>query len=176
MGRKTKEVTIAAEGRDKGKTFILTEMSAVQAEAWAARALGAMARAGFDVPEDWTTMGLLTFKLVGMQAFLAAKWEDIEPLLAEVMACVAIKEHAFPDGRELVEADIEEVATRAHLRDEVLQLHLGFSIAADLMGLLAAIREMDASSTTQTSIPSSAPSSPPTRPSQPSTSSKPFTH
>ena len=54
--------------------------------------------------------------------------------MAEMFKCVRI----YPDPRshpgvlrELVEDDIEEIATRVKLRMEVLNLHLGFSITGD---------------------------------------------
>jgi len=46
MARKTATVTISAEGRDKGKTFFLTEMSAERSEEWGERALLALVRGG----------------------------------------------------------------------------------------------------------------------------------
>src|SRR5690242_21778037 len=48
--RKTLRYTVAEEGRDKGKTYLLTEMSASQAEMWAARAFLAMANNGIEIP------------------------------------------------------------------------------------------------------------------------------
>lgn len=44
--RKTREITIdgPAASRDLGKKFLITEMSAMAADAWAIRALGAMMR------------------------------------------------------------------------------------------------------------------------------------
>ncbi len=44
--RQTKEVTIKAEGRDHGKTFILTEMPAYEGELWATRALELLEQSG----------------------------------------------------------------------------------------------------------------------------------
>ena len=44
MARKTKIVTIAAEGRDYGKSYLLTEMPALKAEKWATRAMMALIR------------------------------------------------------------------------------------------------------------------------------------
>lgn len=135
MARKTKTVVITAEGRDTGKHFLLTEMSASQAESWAFRAFGAMARAGIDVPEEVVTSGLVGLSAIGLKAFLASDWNDVEPLLAEMMACI----QAQPDPaqpaivRKLIEDDIEEPATRARLRDEVFELHTGFSLAGSLL-------------------------------------------
>ena len=58
MARNTKSLTISAEGRDKGKTFLLTEMSAVRAEKWAARAVLALLKSGVELPEDAAQAGL----------------------------------------------------------------------------------------------------------------------
>lgn len=38
MARKVEQVVIEAEGREQGKTFILTEMPAIVAERWATQA------------------------------------------------------------------------------------------------------------------------------------------
>lgn len=135
MARKTKPVTITAEGRDKGKQYVLTEMPASQAEAWAFRAFGAMTRAGIDVPEEVVTSGMAGLAAIGLKAFLAAPWSDAEPLLAEMMACVQVQpDPSKPEIlRKLIEDDIEETATRVHLRDEVFALHTGFSIAGSLL-------------------------------------------
>lgn len=56
------------------------------------------------------------------------KWEVAEPLLEEMWACVQI----MPDSskphvvRNLIEQDIEEIATRIKLRAEVWKLHVDF--------------------------------------------------
>lgn len=51
MARKTKLVTIAAEGRDKGKCFLIREMPAMQSEKWAIRAILALGRADAEVED-----------------------------------------------------------------------------------------------------------------------------
>src|ERR1700676_584117 len=56
--RKTKTVTITADGRDHGKTFLLTEMSARQAEAWADRAFLALAHSSLDLPPCFENSGI----------------------------------------------------------------------------------------------------------------------
>jgi hypothetical protein len=134
MARRTATVVIDAEGRDKGKAFLLTEMSASQAERWAARALLAIARNGVDIPEGIASAGLAGVAAVGLRALGGMAFDDAEPLLADMMACVqAIPDPARPSVvRFLIEADIEEVATRLRLRMEVFELHLGFSVAGSL--------------------------------------------
>jgi len=133
MARKTKEVTITADTagttRDHGKTFIITEMPASQAEAWAARVLFAMGRSGVQAPPGIESAGFLGVAILGLRAVLSLDWQDAKPLMDEMMTCVAVK--GGPGGmasRPLVEdADIEEVATRYHLRREVFDLHSDFS-------------------------------------------------
>lgn len=135
MARKTEAVVITTGGRDQGKHYLLTEMPASKAESWAFRAFGAMARAGIDIPEEIVASGMVGLSALGLKAFLASDWADVEPLLADMMACVQMRpDPDKPDIlRTLIEDDIEEPATRARLRDEVFKLHVGFSIADSLL-------------------------------------------
>lgn len=119
----------ATRGRDTGKDFILTEMPASQAFKWGYRALGAMARSGLDVPPHIIEMGMAGVLAMGLKAILGADFADAEPLLDELMACVRRVEEKLPDGRPLVENDIEEPITISLLQSEVLELHTGFSVA-----------------------------------------------
>jgi len=152
--RKTIDVTVAAEGRDNGKRFRITEMPAAQAEEWGVRALSAMARAGVElapeaIPEMLGGNMLLIFAL-GLPALLKADFQDVRPLLEEMMACVEVL--GTTDGgettvRRLLPSgeDIEEWATRTWLRDKVLELHVGFSVAATLSKLKAAVAARNSS-------------------------------
>lgn len=134
MARKEKTVVIEAEGRDKGKHFVLTEMSAVKGEAWAMRALLAIARGGVDLPEGVQQMGLAGIAVVGVQQLGKINYAEAEPLLAEMLGCVqAIPDPARPMiRRALVEDDTEEIPTLLHLRKEILGLHLDFFTNAAL--------------------------------------------
>lgn len=123
--RKTETVTITAEGRDKGKRFALTEMPATQAEKWALRAFMALAKSGLEIPDDVQNMGMAGIAALGFQALAGISFQDAEPLLDEMMACV----QCVPSAgvvRVLIEDDIEEVATRFTLRRDVFELHTGF--------------------------------------------------
>ena len=128
MARKTKTVTITDKGRDKEKTFLITEMSAAQAEAWAFRAFLALAKSGIDIPENIESMGMAGIASTGVQALSGLPWKDAEPLLKEMMDCVQI----MPDPakpavmRALIDEDIEEIKTRLMLRKEVFGLHVDF--------------------------------------------------
>lgn len=131
--RKTELFTVEREGRDKGKTFKITEMSAMQAERWAMRAFFAMANAGVDVPDDVADAGMAALAEFGLKALGAIRWEDAEPLLNEMMECVSfVPEPAKSDqARKLMDEDIEEVSTRLELRKAIWDLHTGFFSTAD---------------------------------------------
>lgn len=141
-GRKEKTVTITAEGRDRGKAFVLTEMPADQGERWAFRTLLALSRGGFDLPAgifDGGMAGLATMLpyllVIGLKALHGAQWAEFEPLLEEMMLCVQYKPPGNAPLQPLfpgINSQIEEVATRVKLRQEVLQLHVNFSVTESL--------------------------------------------
>lgn len=160
MARKTALITIDAPGRDQGKRYVITEMPASRAEWWAIRALGAMARSGVDVPPEALDSGMMGVTAVGLRALLASPDPELKPLLDEMFECVQRKEDL--GERALVEDDIEEAGTRLRLRDEVLKLHTGFSLAAALLEAVAEfMSRRAASSITPMSPPESGPSSAP---------------
>jgi len=133
--RKTTIVTIEAENRDKGKTFLLTEMPAAQAEKWAARAFLAMVKSGVEIPDDVADMGMAGLATLGIKALGGISWELAEPLLDEMFECVQIQPDPARNpkfARPLAEDDTEEVMTRFTLRRAVLELHVDFSLAAKL--------------------------------------------
>lgn len=150
--RKWKVVAIDGEGRDKGKAFLIVEKSAYDAEKWAARALFALSRVGVEVPDDAIRAGALGVLAIGLEAFKALPFEEAEPLLDEMMTCISFVPDASkidPEtkrpiprplmrGDDVNDGDISEVGTLVKLRGEVLELHLGFSIAAVLSNLAAA--------------------------------------
>ncbi len=131
--RKTKEVTIVAEGRDKGKVYVLREMPSSQAEKWAVRAFLSLARSGVEVPDSVRDAGIVGLLTLGVQALAGVRFEDAEPLMDEMFRCITI----LPDPqrptseRRLVEEDIEEIPTRIQLRKELWDLHTGFLPAVD---------------------------------------------
>jgi hypothetical protein len=149
--RKTSTVAISAPGRDTGKTFLLTEMSAAKAEKWGQRALGVMIRGGVDLPDLLAASGFSGIVSVGFMALFAAPWGDVEPLLDELMTCVqAVPDQNKPVPRGLFEGDIEEVSTLVKLRLEAFELSSGFSVAgalSDLKSKMAAAQDGDTPST-----------------------------
>ena len=128
--RKTATVTITDEGRDKGKVFVLTEMPASQVERWALRALLALSKSGVELPENVDGAGIAGVAALGLKALSGMDAIDAEYLLDEMFKCVKVQPS---QGvlRDLIEEDIEEIATRLKLRTEVFKLHTDFSIADD---------------------------------------------
>jgi hypothetical protein len=117
--------------RDNGKTFVLTEMPADQAERWALRLLFAMQAAGVEIPEDAQDAGIAALAAVGLKAVTAIRFAEAEPLLAEMMACVRYQHAPNQQPQELMTgaaSQIEDVKTRLLLRAKVFELHTGFSL------------------------------------------------
>jgi hypothetical protein len=131
MARKIQRVVISAEGRDKGKTFVLTEMPADQAERWAIRAVLALAQSGAQVSDDALHAGLAGLAAMGVQALAGVRWEQLEPLLDEMFGCVRYEHKPGQPHQEImggINSQIEEVATRMSIRFALWELHLGFSL------------------------------------------------
>ena len=131
MGAKQQVVTIKAEGDDFGKVFVITKMRAEPLEDWGARLFLGLARAKIEIPADIQDTGIVGIVRYGFSgAFSQLQIEDLRPLLAEMMSCVAIMpDVANPDfTRPLFPTDIEEVKTRLTLRKAWIELHTGFSI------------------------------------------------
>lgn len=123
--RHERRITIEDEGRDKGKTFLLTEMSAVNAEKWAIKAMLAIGRAGIDIPADVMDQGMAGLVATGISHVMRVPYDLAEPLLDEMFTCVKLVTSAGV-VRNLMEQDIEEVRTRIKLRKEVWNLHTDF--------------------------------------------------
>lgn len=128
MARKTKVVEITEEGRDKGKKYLLTEMSATKAEAWAMRAFLAASRSGIEIPDEIAALGLAGLAMIGLAGLKGVNYYEIEPLLLEMIECVQVMPNPNDPNvvRKLIEDDIEEVPTRLKLREEVFKLHTDF--------------------------------------------------
>lgn len=128
MARKVITYT-ATDGRDSGKVFQITEMPSSKAEKWAIRALMALGRGGFDLPEDVNELGWKALAAIGFGALLrGGSFYDLDPLLDEMMECIKIiPSPSNPEVvRNLVEDDAEEITTRFKLRKEVFNLHADF--------------------------------------------------
>ncbi len=130
MARTTLNYKVTDENRDYDKVFVITEMSAFRAEAWALRVLMALLKGNVELPEGFERMGMAGIAQIGFKLLAGLKYEIAEPLLAEMLSCVQY----MPDKnkpmivRPIMEAanDIEEITTILKLRAEVFKLHTGF--------------------------------------------------
>lgn len=123
--RKVIEVTIDEEGRDKGKVYRITEASAIRADKWGMRVMTLL-----QLPEDIVKMGLVGILVGGVHRLRGIAWEDLEPLMDEMMTCVVyVPTPSVPTVTQALTFDdaVEEWATMGRLRYEVMKLHLGFS-------------------------------------------------
>lgn len=128
--RKEKQVIITEDGRDKGKTFVIKEMPASQAEWWAIRVFQAVTRAGIDVPEVIAGGGMAGIAMMGIRGFANLPPHDLKDLMDEMFTCMYIQRNNDPNiVQRLLEEDIEEIKTRLKLREEWFELHTGFSFA-----------------------------------------------
>ena len=127
--RKEVEYIVSDEGRDKGKTFLIAEMSAYDAERWAWQVVMALAAGGVDVG-DIAGAGMEQLAVIGINALFHMPGEESWRLADELMKCV----YVLPDPsnpmlrRKLTLDDIEETKTRLILKWEVFKLHTGFSL------------------------------------------------
>lgn len=135
MARKTKKVTIKSDDRDAGKTFLITEMPADQAENWAMRLLFALMNTGVDLPPNALDAPSMALAGIGLTALGKLPYKDVKPLLDEMFECVQlVPANAKVEPIDIgsgANSQIEEVATRLKLRAEIFELHVGFSIPVD---------------------------------------------
>jgi hypothetical protein len=146
MGRKTRYVTVpqfaACDNRDQGKMFFIKEWSAAHADKWAQRLTFAFNKGAGQIPLDLAGIGWEGIAIVGINTFLRGTGdsEEIMRLADELLECVQIvRDHKHPENPSPIlpeTDDIEEVATRWWLRDQVVSVHTGFSVAGALSGLL----------------------------------------
>jgi len=122
--RKEIEITIE-EGRDAGKTFKVTEMSAVQMDRWAMKALCLFGKGGTSVI-DVLKMSITDL----LDSFFKLDYEKAEPLLNELLACASFKKDGVYVNMSgsLVDSVVEDSSTLSRLRYEALKLCFGFFV------------------------------------------------
>jgi hypothetical protein len=133
---KTSTYVVEAQGRDKGKHFLLTEMPVTDAENWSIDLLLCAAEKA-NVPPEAFQYGMAAVAQLGlMNAIFGMNPERIKPLLARLMQCVRYvpnpqKPHVTIGWPEMI-SQIEEVKTSLALKWEVIKLHMDFSQTAAL--------------------------------------------
>jgi hypothetical protein len=94
-----------------------------------------MLHGGVDIPQDTANAGIAGLMKMGLTGLLGAKWEDVEPLMDEMMEEVQF----LPDAntpqvqRKLFPGDIEDVRTLVQLRKAIWNLNTDFLKAADIL-------------------------------------------
>lgn len=132
MARKELKYTVTDQGRDFGKVYVLTEMSARAGHAWATRALFGAMNGGVDIPDNILSAGFAGLATVLLRSLGKMSVYVAQPLLDELLDCVKV----MPDPskpnvvRALIDDDTEEVKTIFMLQKEVLSLHMDFFTSA----------------------------------------------
>ncbi|NNS07342.1 hypothetical protein [Erwinia sp. JH02] len=125
---------IAEDGRDKGKEFQITEMSAWDAEELSEEIYRAMGQGEFNsLPADVVSMGIAGLATVGMSVLAAAPAATSRYISDKLLSTVkaVITHEGQQVSRDVEKIDFEEIATLRKLKDKVLELNFSFlSLAA----------------------------------------------
>ena len=147
MARREAAIVITAAGRDRNKIYHIRELNAIPAEEWFTRAMQMLVRAGIEVPPNLLEQGAMGFVTMGIGACLTglgkAPYDDFKLLMDQMLAClVGYQERAGATRIETLAVILdqtEEVGTLIKLREEIVSLHLGFSLAAWLSNCREAV-------------------------------------
>lgn len=124
MARKTCRVVVEEEGRDKGKTFVVTELPALDIERWTVRLVLALGKNGVNLPGVQTDSGF-----AGIAGILWALMAQVSPQEAEALMATMLEGLKIDEGkivRDVVQDDIEEPETLLTIRMAWVELHAGF--------------------------------------------------
>ena len=130
MARKEISFIVEADGRDKGKEFLITEMSAWDADTLAQDIFRAMGDSGFsEIPADVIAMGCAGLATVGLSVISASSPDVARQLRDRLMSTVAIvitHEGTRQQRKVKGELDFEEVSTIRTLLDKVFKVNFDF--------------------------------------------------
>lgn len=130
MARKEIPFIVEEEGRDKGKEFIITEMSAWDADTLAQDIFRAMGDSNYSqIPADVIAMGCAGLATVGLSVISASSPDVARQLRDRLMSTVDII--ITNDGQRQQRKvngslDFEEVSTIRSLLDKVFQVNFDF--------------------------------------------------
>lgn len=133
MSRKEIVFFIETEGRDKGKEFIITEMSAWDADEMAQDLFRSMGDSNYSgIPADVIAMGCAGLATVGLSVLSASSPETARMLRDRLMATVriAITHEGNRQERDVKSIDFEEVSTIRKVMDKVFQVNFDFLTVA----------------------------------------------
>lgn len=112
----------ATVGRDNGKKFQITEMSARAGHAWATRLMLALMGSGAEIDDDIAERGLAGLATVAMSAIGKVAPDVAIPLMDELLDCVqSVQEKGV---RKWIDDDFEEIATIFQLQKATFDLHI----------------------------------------------------
>ncbi|HBK3068282.1 TPA: hypothetical protein LG184_004489 [Citrobacter freundii] len=130
MARKEIPFIVETEGRDKGKEFLITEMSAWDADSLAQDIFRAMGDSNYSsIPADVIAMGCAGLATVGLSVISASSPEVARQLRDRLMSTVdiIITNDGKRQQRKVNGAlDFEEVSTIRSLLDKVFQVNFDF--------------------------------------------------
>ncbi|HDI3034391.1 hypothetical protein G9G39_06835 [Cronobacter sp. EKM101R] len=129
MARKEIPFVVEENNRDKGKEFIITEMSAWDAEELAQDLFRAMGEANFSgIPADVIAMGCAGLATLGLNVLSSAPPAVARQLKERLMSTVqiVITHEGNCQVREVKPIDFEEVSTIRNLMDEVFKINFDF--------------------------------------------------
>lgn len=130
MARKEIPFIVEEDGRDKGKEFLITEMSAWDADTLAQDIFRAMGDSNYSsIPADVIAMGCAGLATVGLSVISASSPEVARQLRDRLMSTVDIV--ITNDGQRQQRKvngslDFEEVSTIRSLLDKVFQVNFEF--------------------------------------------------
>lgn len=135
MSRKKIPFIVTEEGRDKGKEFIITEMSAWDADALSQDIFRAMGDANYTgIPPDVIAMGCAGLATVGLSVLSASSPDVAHKLRDTLMSTVDIVvTHEGQRNQRKVNGtiDFEEVSTIRSVLDKVFQVNFDFLTIAE---------------------------------------------
>lgn len=121
------------KGRDEGKVFRITEMSAMDGFKFSFKVFHGMARGGVQVPDNAQQLGIVALLNIGLSGIACIPHDECLSLIEDLMGCIQI----IPDSgnldvaRRLVLSDFEESGTIRKLLMEAFKLHADFIFAGD---------------------------------------------
>lgn len=133
MARKEIPFIVEDENRDKGKEFIITEMSAWDADSLAQDIFRAMGESNFTgIPPDVIAMGCAGLATMGINVISAASPDVARALRDRLLSTVqiVITHDGHHQVREVKPIDFEEVSTIRNLMDQVFKVNFEFLIIA----------------------------------------------
>ncbi|MBO1325344.1 hypothetical protein K2X14_11605 [Acetobacter sp. TBRC 12305] len=157
MAIKEVTVTVPQDGADKGKRFVITRMSAIEADKWGRHCLQAAIASGADIPGVMAGAGLAGVAAAGLNIFGVMDPARMDALIDELMRCISVQpDPANPAlRRALHDSDIEEIPTVGWLQKEAFALHVDFfkgvSQLFSLLSLMLGAESTGLSPDTQTS-------------------------